>query len=209
MLLALLSAVTALLLGWLNSEQKNKQFLILAMFMLAGLSGTKFEGGVITILCFLGLFLSGICKNMNKKNFFVVLFFVPAILIPIAWIFWLNTKNVPIYIFHIQNTLCASNVLIILNILLGMLRSHSAIIPVSLFLCFVILNAKSQFFNRQNKFLFLTALLITLFSFSAGLRWPSGQIARYYPEVLSRLFLRATPFIMLFLASLTIKRKNV
>src|SRR5262249_49092954 len=62
---------------------------------------------------------------------------------------------------------------------------------------FYLLKSRGNSWGSQESFLFWFAAGLIGFSFSAGVCWPPAEVRMYYPEVLSRLFLRATPFLML------------
>ncbi|MBF0521780.1 MAG: hypothetical protein HQL24_01865 [Candidatus Omnitrophica bacterium] len=195
--LALLMTAAGFLLNWINLKEKDDRLLTLAFFMFLGLSGVKFEGAVIAFFCFLSLFLSCRQEVAPKKLLMLGVSFGAIFLIPLGWLLWLHNNGVSTYIFHLQKHFSTENILIMLNMVWTFL-TPSSIIPIILGVAFMLSSNQQKQWEKQDTFLFSMMTLLILFSLTAGINWPSQDLKLYYPEVLSRLFLRATPFIMLF-----------
>ena len=198
--LACLVASINALLGWLKNPDRKNLLLLGAFFGLA-LSLIKFEGGVTATLCGIALLISTRGSKLSNKDYVTLGIFFLAAVIPLAWMTWLKVHGVDVDVYHLQRGLFLANLEILWKVFVNFLSNSGSITLILLTLA-TLLNWRNPMpLNRQEEFLAILVGALILFAIFAGLGWPQKDIELYYPEVISRLLLRATPVLLLFWTS--------
>lgn len=174
-----------------------------AMIAMAGVASVKFEGGVLCFFLLSALILS---KDLNVTRSPSLLIkctpFIFPILIPFIWKGWVVANHLPVLVYHIQNTPSFSNLLAAAQIGFLFLISRG-IDLVFIILALAISLTQGKHFRPwawEDKFLLFFCCWLLIFTFSAGLCWPMNELVLYYPEVLTRLFSRTVPFLLILWA---------
>ncbi len=199
--LAVLTAAAAAAVFWLQYPSRG-EFLRLALFFSAMLGGIKFEGAATAILLGICLLAAGRGLKLpaGAPPRLAGFFFFP-LLLPALWFYWLLAHGYDISIFHLRQGFSAATFSAVLKV-----GREGLLQPASFFLAVAALGSliavrNPRPWNIAEKFLAWLSVALALFAFAAGLNWKAAQILNFYPEVLSRLLLRATPSLMVLWAA--------
>lgn len=196
---ALSLATVAGLLLWLR--EGRRRYLALAIFMALGLSGVKFEGAILAGALAVCAALAGRVGGKSFRQLAPLLWFIIPCAVPKLWTAWLTAHDHSFSIYHFGNPLVLDNVLAVGEVIGHSLLKWRNLLIIGLTAAGYALFVRGRPWNHFQVFLWLAFLAFTGFSVVSVLFWPTNDIQLYYPEVLDRLFLRATPFLALFLAS--------
>jgi len=194
--IALLAAMAVMLIQYQNDPLKNRSFFWLALLMAFGVCCVKFEGAIVSALCGIAFVTVG----LKRPRWWMGLLFCALVFLPAAWIAWLNSHQVTISIYHLGHAFSWHNLRLIGSMIPPFMAQPVCLIPFVLALIFYIKGFQGRSWNRQDVFLVCLSGGLIVFALSAGIGWPSEEIIAYYPEVLTRLLLRATPLLLLLWA---------
>jgi len=200
LLMAFLMAMTAWGLMWFKDPLHSRKYLLLALVMALGLTLTKFEGAIIACLGGLSLILTQRKELLNKKYrlygaSLLILFFIPW-----GWSHWVEIQGNQVLYYHLHGQISVQNINTMVKMTMGFLMKTKIFFLMGAAVLSVLALCQYQPWAKEGKFLLFWGAALILFSITAGLFWPSADLQRYYPEVLSRLLIRATPILMLIWA---------
>lgn len=195
------------LMKWLYDVQEMR-FLILALVMAMGLSGVKFEGGLLVFAVGVCAALAGRLSGLSFKILSGLLWLLVPCAVPWLWTFWLRQHGYSYSIYHFANPPVLENISVITTVVLRSLSEWKNFLLLLLMSGVFITAANRRPWDVTERFLGLTVLVFVGFSISSVIFWPANDIALYFPEVLERLFLRAAPFVMLLWAGRVFNRAS-
>ncbi len=170
---------------------------------LLGVSTVKFEGASIALFLVLAHVISGrgrsraeLSGDIKRAAPFLALLFLPSL-----WQMWLRTQGIPFTIYHFQTGFSVEKVLLILQMIGATVLSLPNLLVVAVVFLPLLFLGRERPWTRAERLLLAVCVMLVAFSFSAGAYWAEKELAAYYPEVLMRLFSRATPFLVLLWAS--------
>lgn len=204
---ALSLCMVAALVLWLRDVKKTR-FLLLAAVMAFGLSGVKFEGGLLIFAVGVCAALAGLLSGLSLKSLPGLLWLLVPGAVPWLWTVWLKQHGYPYSIYHFANPPVLENISAITVVVLRSLSQWENILLLSIMSGVFITAGNRRPWDVAERFLALTVLVFVGFSVSSVIFWPANDIALYFPEVLDRLFLRAAPFVMLFWAGRVFNRTS-
>ncbi len=200
--LALIGAALAAVLGYIRFPSE-RGFLILGIITAAGLSAVKYEGGIAAV--FIGIALAAQYPKplFSKKAWVVTIgFALPAVVIGIGWFAWVKSAGyLPgVKDTHLYSGLSLDKFAVLIKALLrdayksGPYNGIIAGIALSLLLYY------RKAWNKAEIFLSIVSIALILFTGMAITGWNIERITLSFTAT-DRLFLHATPALILLLAS--------
>lgn len=202
--IALLIMATALLIYWRNEGEVGAFFL--CILALTGLVGVKFEGSIVVIIFIIAfLFSEKIVTQGLSRRFKVALLLAMPLILHMSWLLWLNLRPVPYSIFHMSHEFSFHNIYVLLRMAVYFLTRPQTFLILILIRLSILYTANDRKWSSHERFLSLIIAGMLIFSYIAGLRWPTKDIFLYYAEVMTRLCSRAMPlFVLLWMSRILV-----
>ncbi len=202
MFLALWAAVLTLVIRWVK-DKKQTNALWLALIFMAGLNLTKVEGMVATGI--LGVVMSVLFRReifcrKGRLSLWLCLAFL-SLAVPVGWWQWLKWQGYSPSFSHMQEGLSLVKLFLLFKINLKHSFVNNMPILTLLLGIYVLVFRRASRWSESDILLGLISAGMIFFTWGAHIGYSSDEMKVIPPEVFIRLFLHATPPLVLFFSS--------
>ncbi|MDZ4243311.1 MAG: hypothetical protein U1D99_10835 [Candidatus Omnitrophota bacterium] len=207
MLLAVLTAAVAFALAWLKNPSAPRALICFAI-MCVGVSSLKFEGMIYSLVLGGALWASMRGRLPFKWHLRIVVLFLLPVSVQWFWMLWLDANGYSISVHHLGNAFSWDKILALQGVFeeqFSVFEAAGVFVIASILFFFVDIFGKK--WSEQELFLLLAWFGMIVFSVLGGMGWPLEDIGPYYRDVLTRLSVKAMPF-LLFLLCLRLRGRG-
>jgi len=198
--MAYLTATIVAAVVWLRVQPQENSLAMVVIFAVA-LGLIKLEGAIAAVFLLLLLLVLG-RKELTPSKWAGLLGGIGlAVALPASWMYWIAGHGFEKKLSHLATGVTPAKffqqvVLIGQNILLNNMVILFLLVGLSL-----LLFGTARKWERTEKFLLGAFLFLLVFSAFSSIGWPADKVKDIFSEVFPRLFLHATPALVLLWAS--------
>ncbi len=201
LLMAYLTACLTAALLWMGSREEKK-YLLLTLTLAGGLCLSKMEGFLVALFMAGALFSLTRDKRLWTGQKQILFGYLLVGLLPFLWILWVIRQGYGTNFYHLQSGISLEKIILLSRMAWQQTLKNNLILISGASCVLTLLNTQHRRWSPQEKFLLVFSIPMLLFSLGANSGHPPEGIASHFPDSYARLFLHATPALLLLLSSL-------
>jgi hypothetical protein len=197
--LAFITGLLFMVIRWLNSREPR--YLVMAAVLGTGLVLTKLEGAVAVAATVIPLWAFSRRLKLSRKELRLLAALTLSMALPFLWMLWVNSHGYGETMLHVSAGLTWAKAVILAERVGGYILLDIFIILNLMMFGSALVDAGKRPWTETDTFLLIHASVLMFFSVFAIAGWPEAKLKTTSLEVFQRLFLHASPAVLLFCVS--------